>query len=261
MPHPHLLPKETHLNKRAFMSLSIAGTAGLLLAVSAPLAASAHVTIDPGTATPGSYTVVTLKVPNESATASTTRVEVALPTDLPFTSVRYVPVPGWSAELVRESLPEPVMVGENELTESVTSVIWTAESGSEIGDGQLQQFDLSLGPVPDTGSIVLPATQGYSDGTVVEWADTADDAEHPAPVLYINDAPSASSHGAAQDASASAAASASAPAPAPALTAAETSATASTSDDVLARVLGIAGLVVGVVGIVLAVTNRRRPVR
>jgi len=220
--------------------------AGLLLALAVPLAASAHVTIDPGQAVAGSYTVVTVKVPNESDTATTNRVEVALPTDTPFTSVRYVPVAGWTAELVRTALPEAVTVGDATVTEAVTSVIWTADAGSEIGAGQLQLFPLSLGPVPDTGSVTLPADQGYTDGSVVSWNEEGDDSEHPAPVLYINDAPAADHHGAAVEASADEAAAA-----AP---------DAASSDDVLARILGIGGLIVGAVGIVLAVTARRKPV-
>lgn len=234
------------MKQRTVIRMSIAGAAGLLLAVAAPLAASAHVTIDPASAEPGSYTVLTVKVPNESATASTNRVEVALPTDTPFSSVRYVPVPGWSAELVRTTLPEPVTVGDNEITEAVTSVVWTAEAGSEIGNGQLQQFELSVGPVPGTGSIELPATQTYTDGEVVEWNEEGEDAEYPAPVLYINDAPAADHHGGSGDEDHSAE------------TTSSTDATsASSGDDVLARVLGIGGLIVGAVGIVLAVSARR----
>lgn len=228
---------------------SIAGAAGLLLAVAVPLAASAHVSINPISAEAGSYAVITVKVPNESATAATNKVELQLPTDTPFSSVRYVPVAGWSAELVTTTLPEPVAVGENEITEAVTSVLWTADPGSEIADGQLQQFDLSVGPVPDTGSVTLPAIQTYTDGDVVEWSGTGEDAEHPAPVLYINDAPAGDSHGDSDldDDAATVSANGADGGTAP-----------SSSDDVLARVLGIGGLVVGAVGIVLAVTSRRR---
>jgi uncharacterized protein YcnI len=227
--------------KKSIIGVPAAIGAGLLLAVAAPLSASAHVTIDPGQAVAGSYTVVTVKVPNESETATTNRVELALPTDTPFTSVRYVPVAGWSAELVTTTLPEPVTIGESTITEAITSVVWTADAGSEIGSGQLQLFPLSLGPVPDTGSVVLPADQGYTDGSVVSWNETEAEAEHPAPVLYTNDVPAADDHGAAQTAEV------------------ETApvADAAPADDVLARILGIGGLVVGVVGIVLAVTARR----
>ena len=231
--------------KKSIIGASAALGAGVLLAIAVPLSASAHVTIDPGQAEPGSYTVVTVKVPNESETATTNRVEVSLPTDTPFTSVRYVPVAGWSAELVTSTLPEPVTVGESTITEAITSVIWTAAPGSEIGAGQLQLFPLSLGPVPDTGSVSLPADQGYTDGSTVSWDESGADAEHPAPVLYIDDAPPADHHGGAGDDHDEATADA----------ASDT--TAVSGDDVLARILGIGGLVVGVVGVVLAVTARR----
>lgn len=222
------------MNRIATTATALA--AGVALALAAPLAASAHVTIDPGQATPGSYTLITVKVPNESETATTNRVEVSLPTDTPFTSVRYVPVAGWTAQLVRTTLPEPVTVGESEITEAVTSVIWTAQPGAEIAAGQLQLFPLSLGPVPDTGSISLPADQGYTDGTTVSWNETGEDAEHPAPVLYVNDAPADDHHGGAE---------------------VVVDDPATGSSDVLARVLGIGGLIVGVVGLVLAFTFRR----
>jgi len=225
--------------KKIIIGAPVAIGAGLLLAVAAPLSASAHVTIDPGQAEAGSYTVVTVKVPNESDTATTNRVELSLPTDTPFTSVRYVPVAGWSAELVTTTLPEPVTIGESTITEAITSVVWTADAGSEIASGELQLFPLSVGPVPDTGSVTLPADQGYTDGSVVSWNETEEDAEHPAPVLYINDAPAADHHGAAAEVEAAPVAD------------------AAPADDVLARVLGIGGLVVGAVGIVLAITARR----
>ena len=231
-------------------TLSIAGVAGLFIAAAAPLAASAHVTINPDSAEPGSYSLISVKVPNESATAGTSKVEVQLPTDTPFSSVSYVPVAGWTVDVVKSTLPEPVTVGENEITDAVTSVVWTAEPGSEITAGQLQVFGLSLGPVPDTGSVTLPAIQTYTDGDVVEWTETTEDAEHPAPVLYVNDAP-VDHHGGA-DPSEPDADTATAPD-------ASTPAASVSSDDVLARVLGIGGLLVGAVGIVLAVTARRRP--
>jgi uncharacterized protein YcnI len=217
--------------------------AGIVLALAAPLAASAHVSVDPAQAEVGAYTLITLRVPNESDTAGTNRVEVSLPTDTPFTSVRSVPVPGWTAEFVRETLPEPVTVGESEITEAVTTVIWTADPGSEIGAGQLQLFPLSVGPVPDVGSLPLPTDQGYTDGTTVSWSGTDESAEHPAPVLFVGDAPV--DHHAEESPDA---------ADMPAVTADPEHA----APDVLARVLGIGGLVVGAVGIVIAVTSRRR---
>ena len=210
------------MNRFALSAVALA--AGATLALAAPLAATAHVTLDTTTAAAGSFTLITFKVPNESATETTSKVELTLPADTPFEYVSYVPVPGWTTEI------------------SDTTVTWTAESGSEIADGQLQLFPLSVGPVPDTGSIVLPVAQTYTDGSVVSWSETEEDAELPAPVLYVNDAPAADHHAGGDDDDA----------------ALEVTDSASTSSpDVLARVLGIGGLVLGVVALVIVVAGRR----
>lgn len=227
------------------LTTTIALAAGVLLAVAVPLSASAHVTVSPNTAAAGSYALVTFKVPTESATAVTNKLEVDLPTDTPFTSVSYVPVVGWDVDLVTETLPKPVTIGGNELKQAVTKVIWTAQPGHEIKAGQLQLFPLSLGAVPDTGKIVFKALQGYSDGSTVSWIETTENAAHPAPVLYINDAAPAA-HGATT---------------APTVTSTEVpapTAAAASSSDAVTRGLGIGGLVLGAIGAVLGVVAVRR---
>lgn len=226
--------------------------AGAALAIALPMAASAHVTIDPGNAEPGSYTVLTVKVPNESATASTNRVELSIPAETPFASVRYVPVPGWTAELGYEEFAEPVMIGDREITRAVTTVTWSAQPGYEIAEGQLQLFELSVGPVPDTGSIVLAAEQTYTDGEVVSWSEQGEDAEHPAPVLYVGDAPTGhDSHNPMAEVSGGDVQGRDGDAQA-------ASDTHTAGDDVIARVLAIGGLVLGTVAVVLAVAAQRK---
>jgi uncharacterized protein YcnI len=172
--------------------------AAALLALAAPLAASAHVHVEPGQADAGSYATLTFKVPNESATAGTVGVVVDLPTDTPFTSVSYQPTPGWTTEVTTSTLPEPVELDGTTITEAPTQVTWTAEGDTQIAPGQFQQFVVSAGAVPDTGSIALPTHQRYSDGTVVDWADatpaSGEEPEHPAPTLYVNDAPPTDEH-------------------------------------------------------------------
>jgi uncharacterized protein YcnI len=232
------------MHAKSMMKASAAVAGGILLALAVPLAASAHVTIAPNTATPGSYALIDVKVPNESATATTNKVELSLPTDTPFTSVSYVPVAGWDVQLITTTLPKPVKMDGNEVTDAVTSVVWTAQPGHEIASGQLQVFQLSLGRVPDTGSVVFPALQTYTDGTVVKWVETSANADHPAPVLYINDAPPA--------------ASTAGPAISPSPVAEDTAAGTASSGDTLARVLGVGGLVLGAVGLVLAIAASRR---
>ena len=68
-----------------------------LVAVGGP--ALAHVTVNPDTAAGGGYTKISFRVPTESDTASTTRLQVYFPADHPFGSVSVQPVPGWSARV------------------------------------------------------------------------------------------------------------------------------------------------------------------
>lgn len=235
--------------------------ASFAIALAAPLAASAHVRVDPGQATPGSYATLTFKVPNESATAVTTSVVVDLPTDTPLTYVAYQPVPGWTATVTTAPLPEPVTVGDATITEAPVSVTWTAEPGAGIADGQYQQFPVSAGPIPDTGSILLPAHQIYSDGSVVDWNEptpaSGEEPEHPAPTLYITDAAPAeeSAHDDAAAVTASAATAGDAGS-------AATIASDAASTSSLALGLGIGGFVLGAAALVVAVVSagRRRSV-
>ncbi|MFD5599611.1 YcnI family protein [Leucobacter sp. NPDC058333] len=203
---------QQHTRTQKFIG-AIAGVgAGAALVLAAPLAASAHVTISPDQAESGGWSYITFRAPTESDTANTTKLEFHLPEDTPFTHVSYQPVTGWSAEVANEKLPKPVDVLGNTVSEAPTEVTFTAE-GDGIAPGQVEMFTLSVGPVADTGHIVIPVTQTYSDGTVVEWAATPeqvekDDTLEPAPVLWVNDAPPAGDHHAATDDAKTAAASA-----------------------------------------------------
>jgi uncharacterized protein YcnI len=146
--------------------ITIGAIAGLALAFGAPLAASAHVTVSPDQADAGSYALLAFRVPTESETAGTVGLAVDLPQDTPFAYVSTEPIPGWTAEIVQGTLAEPVDVDGAEVTEAATRVVWTADPGVQVAPGEFQRFTVIVGPVPDTGSVALPATQTYSDGEV-----------------------------------------------------------------------------------------------
>ena len=170
------------------IGVATAGAAALVLAVAGP--ASAHVTVNPNTAVQGSYSKVSFRVPTESDTASTTKLQVTLPADTPIASVSTKPVTGWTVAAVKSRLATPIKSGDRQITEAVTQLTWTAAAGAEIKPGQFQEFDVSLGPLPSSATrIVFKALQTYSDGTVVRWIDepAADgtEPEHPAPVLKL----------------------------------------------------------------------------
>lgn len=160
-------------------------TAGLMLVGLG--AASAHVSVTPESTTGGSYSRLTFNVPSESETARTNKLEVELPTDTPFTSVRAKPVEGWTAEVIRGELPEPVTVDGATITEAPLSVVWTAnDEAHQITSDQYQTFSISVGKLPEAGTtVMLPAAQSYTDGSVRNWEEPAmegeEEPENPAP--------------------------------------------------------------------------------
>ena len=138
----------------------------LLALVTLAGTASAHVSVQPGEAAKGSYAKLTFRVPNESDTAATVKVEVSLPASID--GARTKPVPGWTA------------------TVDGQTVRW---EGGRIEPGQFQEFDISVGPLPDVDQLVFKAVQTYSDGSITRWIEDTvegqDEPEHPAPVLTL----------------------------------------------------------------------------
>jgi uncharacterized protein YcnI len=217
----------------------------LALALLPAAAASAHVRVVPEQTTAGGWTVLTFRVPNESETAATSQVVVDLPTDTPLLSVSTKPLPGWTATVETAPLPEPVDFYGTELTQAPSRVVWTAQPGAAIADGQFQEFEVSAGPLPEAGThLVLPAHQTYTDGTVVDWVDVAEEGgeepAHPAPELTTTEA--APSDDAVVDEAA----------------AVTTSAPATSEPDTLARVLGGIGLALGATALAVVLLGRRR---
>ncbi|GAA3451282.1 YcnI family protein [Dactylosporangium matsuzakiense] len=228
---------------RIGIALAAAATAALAF----PAAASAHVTVNPNTAVQGGYTKVTFRVPTERDDASTTKVEIAIPTDKPIASVSLKPVQGWTAATETSKLTTPIKTGDGELTEAVSKITWTADGDAAIKPHQFQEFDVSLGPLPQTDQIVFKALQTYSSGEVVRWIDepaAGAEAEHPAPVLKLSKK---------TDTAAGATTSA-----APTATATGSATSSSSSSDGTAIGLGIAGLVLGLAGLVMGILAYRR---
>lgn len=151
--------------------------------------ASAHVTAN-GEASPGSFARIDFRVPNESDTESTVAVEVHFPEDAPVPSVSVGQVPGWSSEITRRTLDEPIEGGHGEtISEVVEVVTWTLEDpDAAIGPGQFQEFPVSMGPMPEVDAMFFPALQTYSDENIVRWIELPEgDAEpdFPAPSVQL----------------------------------------------------------------------------
>lgn len=196
--HPCAQPSDRRSERRSGRRVVAAlGLTAALIAGSAA-AAQAHVHVDPDTTTSGSFSELAFRVPNESPTAGTVKVSVELPTDTPFLSVSTRPLPGWDVALTRAPLPKPVTVDGTTVTRAVRTVTWTARPGTRIGPDEYQEFDVSVGPLPSPGLVVLPATQTMSDGSVVHWDQPAPasgvEPEHPAPSFTVTAATAAAGH-------------------------------------------------------------------
>ncbi|WP_413808484.1 YcnI family protein [Streptomyces sp. OE57] len=228
---------------------------GLVLLTAGP--AFAHVSVQPGQAEKGGYSTINFKVPNERDDSSTVKLEVTLPADHPLASVMPQPVPGWDVKVTKSKLPKPMEMHGEKITEAVTKVTWT---GGKIEPGMFQQFPLSVGQLPDDADqLAFKALQTYDDKEVVRWIEEpkegAAEPENPAPVLKLV-AP-------AEGADGDGAAAASGQKKDSEKAGAENSASKDASDDedgsdTTARVLGIAGIVIGAAGVVFGVIAGRR---
>ena len=226
-------------------ALTLTAVATAVLGVAGP--ASAHVTINPAEGKQGGYGRFAFRVPNESDTASTVKVEVNLPENAPVGSVSTMPVAGWTVAVEKRKVDPPIEVHGSQLTEAVSKLTFTAAPNAGVKPGEFQEFPVSMGPLPQVDTMVFKVLQTYSDGNVSRWIEEptpgAEEPENPAPVLKLAAAAPAS-----QGASAPAAA-------------------ADDDDDAdrsgAATALGVAGLVAGLGGLALGglafARTRREP--
>ena len=203
VPRPrHRLTRKGSATRRT-RRLVLTGGLTLALLVLAPLAAAeAHITVHADTTTAGAESAeMTFRVPTESAKASTIKVELKLPTAHPLADVLAQPIAGWSVQVENGPLPAPVVIDGTTFTQAPVSVTWTAQtSTAAVKPGEYQDFSISGGPLPESGTVSFAAVQTYSDGSVVTWdqpqAPGQDEPEHPAPHFEVTPAVATTAHAA-----------------------------------------------------------------
>lgn len=209
--------------------------------------AAAHVTVNSPGATQGGFAVLTFRVPNERD-VPTFGLKVQFPKDQPLQSVSVKPKAGWTYTVTREKLEAPIQDSHGEeITEAVGVIDWRSTTG--IKAGEFEEFQVSVGPLPEVDQLSFPAIQVYQGGDEVAWIQDASNGaepERPAPTLTLTKAQ---------------------PEGAQAKEAAQgdgTSGTAAPDDDaaskgsvVVALVVGALGIVAGVAGILLGLMARR----
>lgn len=205
------------------------GAVGLALAVSAPLAASAHVELDATSTAPATLSVLTFAVGHGCEGSATTSLAIRFPADVQ--AVKPTLAPGWS-------------VAEAEAADA-TTVTYTADAPLPDALRATVQVEALLPVDGAAGDVVaFPTLQTCVEGST-DWAETpaaGTEPDHPAPTITLADA--ASGDGAAASAASG--------------TAVEAVATVDPVDPV-ARLLGLGSLVVGVVAVMLLTLGMRRP--
>lgn len=224
---------------RAAGSAAVALAAGAVLALAPALSASAHVSASASSTAAGSYTVITFSVPHGCEGSPTVGLEI----EIPETIISVTPTvnPNWTVSKTMVPLDTAQQDAHGgDIIERVGSITYTA-SGDGLPDGYRDTVALSLQlPDGDAGDVIsFPTLQSCAEGSVA-W--TGDDA----PSIVLTAPAVGGGHGDRSDAGDDGDADA----------ADDPSAADDALDgdtDVLARVLGIAALALGAVGVVLAI--------
>jgi uncharacterized protein YcnI len=166
----------------------VLGSAALMVLVVA-LPASAHISIQPSTATKGSFATIAFQVPNEEQ-AKTVKVEVKFPEDPPIADAAVQPVPGWQLKITPAKLTTPITTDEGtSLSERVDTITWTATDGNGLTEGEFQQFLVSMALPADVDVLQFPTIQTYDNGDEVGWIQQTPaggpEPEHPVPELKL----------------------------------------------------------------------------
>jgi uncharacterized protein YcnI len=231
-------------------------TAGVALALGAPLAASAHVSVTPSDTAAGSYTVLSFAVGHGCDGSPTTKLSFDIPEEI--VAVTPTVSPNWDIEKQMTDLKDPITDSHGKsLAERVGTVVYTAKTPLADGYRDTVSFQVQL-PEDAAGKtlsfpVVQTCEQGQTDWTqVAEDGQDPEELESPAPQVTVTEASAAGAHGHSdadgdEDASAASASSEAAAAT-----------TTEAGPDVVARTLGILGIVVGAAGVVTAVVATRR---
>ena len=152
-------------------------------ALAVPASAQAHVSLHPNTLPTGSGPTVDIRVPNETNNARTVKVDVQIPPG--FTFLAPEPLAGWTVKINTEKLATPIKTDDGTVTEQPTEIVWTAAKGRGTPANEFQNFPLQMVVAGRDGDVLsFKTVQTYSDGSVVRWIEPPD-GEHPAPTVNV----------------------------------------------------------------------------
>jgi uncharacterized protein YcnI len=172
---------------RSALAPALAAAIAAALAAAWVAPAAAHATLEHEEAVAGSYYKAVVRVSHGCKGEPTVQVRVRVPAG--SLSVRPQPKPGWTLDITRTKLAQPVDAGHGRVvTEAVSEVRW---SGGRLPDEHFDEFVLLLRLPDRPGTTVhFPVVQECSKG-VHRWIELPDpqrpDAKlaEPAPALRL----------------------------------------------------------------------------
>jgi len=155
-----------------------------LAAAALPAVAGAHVSMHPNEVPSGAYATLSLRVPNESDKANTTKIAVQLPAG--FTDVSPEFLPGWTPRIRTVKLAKPVQSDDGPITEGVREIVWEGKGpDGKIPPGQFLNFPISTEIPGKAGStLTFKVLQYYDDGEIARWIGPPS-SEEPAPDIDV----------------------------------------------------------------------------
>jgi uncharacterized protein YcnI len=143
--------------------LALASTTFLVAAAQA----EAHAVISPPVAQNGGLQVFTLSVPTEKENATTTKIELDVPSGFSIDS--FAPAQGWKRSVQAKGSGDAAVVQK---------ATWTGGK-TPTGEDSVFMFNASA---PKSQDYKFRVVQTYSDGSVVDWSGP-ESADTPAPVV------------------------------------------------------------------------------
>ncbi|MGZ5846637.1 MAG: YcnI family copper-binding membrane protein [Ramlibacter sp.] len=160
----------------------------LLLAVAAS-AAQAHVALDDQVARAGSSYRATFQVGHGCGAAPTRQLSIAIPPGV--ADARPMPKPGWSLEIQREKLAQPLVRDGRTVADRVARITWTAKTAADRLSGeQYDEFVLAARLPAEPGTLYWPVSQACEPGRI-DWVEVTragqspHELKNPAPALEV----------------------------------------------------------------------------
>ena len=131
--------------------------------------AAAHVTLEYQVANIGSYYKGTFKVGHGCGSSPVRQIVVTIPAGVQ--GAKPMPKAGWTIEITREKLVQPVSDHGKTVTEDVSCISWSAKTpGDYLQNGWYDEFVLQAKLPAKAGMLYWPVSQVCEEGKL-DWAE------------------------------------------------------------------------------------------